>query len=123
MAKGRTLSDEQQQAANRYNEVVANLDLTREFIQAFEKIGIETNKEEKKRKKQEQDEKKQQEFYKLKELFWIQVCLIFKKCVFTLYLLCLVVNCRKFLTACSHLKLVKSFSMVIVALLRLLKMN
>ena len=74
MAKGRTLSDEQQQAANRYNEVVANLDLTREFITAFEKIGIETSKEEKKRKKQEVDERKQQDLSKLKELFSIQVC-------------------------------------------------
>ena len=68
MAQGIILSNEQQQAANRYNEVVAKLNITSEFIKAF-KIGIETEEEE----EQEQDEKKQQEFNKLRELFGIQV--------------------------------------------------
>ena len=73
MARGRTLSEEQQLAAARYNEVVANLDLTREFISAFDKIGSETSKEEKKRKKKEFFEKQQFEIARFKEVFMIQV--------------------------------------------------
>lgn len=73
LARGRTLSEEQQQAASRYNEVVANLDLTREFITAFEKIGCETSKEEKKRKKKETFERQQFEVARFKEIFMIQV--------------------------------------------------
>lgn len=60
-------------AAARYNEVVANLDLTREFITAFEKIALETTKEEKKRKKKEAGDRKQAELVRLKELLTLQV--------------------------------------------------
>lgn len=67
------MSDEQQRAADRYEEVVANLELTKEFLTAFEKIGIETSKEEKKRKKKEIFEKQQHELARFKELFIIQV--------------------------------------------------
>lgn len=73
LARGRTLSEEQQLAASRYNEVVANLDLTREFITAFEKIGSEASKEEKKRKKKETFERQQLEVARFKEVFMIQV--------------------------------------------------
>lgn len=67
------MSEEQQTAASRYNEVVANLDLTREFIAAFDKIGIETSKEEKKRKKKEIFERQQFEVIRFKEVLMIQV--------------------------------------------------
>ena len=73
LAKGRKLSEEQQLATDRYNEVVANLDLTREFMIAFEKIALETTKEEKKRKKKEASDKKQAELLRLKELLALQV--------------------------------------------------
>ncbi|KAI9561812.1 hypothetical protein GHT06_012773 [Daphnia sinensis] len=72
LARGKGLSDEQQRAADRYDEVVANLELTKEFLTAFEKIGIETSKEEKKRKKKEIFEKQQHELSRFKELFIIQ---------------------------------------------------
>lgn len=67
------MSEEQQTAASRYNEVVANLELTREFITAFDKIGIETSKEEKKRKKKEIFERQQFEVTRFKEVLMIQV--------------------------------------------------
>lgn len=73
MAKGKTLSEEQQLATARYGEVIANLELTREFITAFDKIGSETSKEEKKKKKKEQVEKQQAELSRFKEIFMIQV--------------------------------------------------
>ena len=69
MAQGRILSDDQKKCANRYDEVIAKLNITTEIIQAFNKIAVETEEEE----EQEQDGKKQQEFNKLKELFGIQV--------------------------------------------------
>ena len=61
---------------------MATLDLTREFIQQFEKIAIETSKEEKKRKKKESFERTQQELARFKELLAIQVSVnnVFKKC-------------------------------------------
>jgi len=57
----------------RYDEVIATLDLSREFIAAFDKIAVETSKEEKKRKKREIFEKQQFELSRFKELFTIQV--------------------------------------------------
>lgn len=57
----------------RYDEVIATLDLSREFIAAFDKIAVETSKEEKKRKKREIFEKQQFELARFKELFTIQV--------------------------------------------------
>ena len=57
----------------RYDEVIATLDLSREFIAAFDKIAVETSKEEKKRKKREIFEKQQFELTRFKELFTIQV--------------------------------------------------
>lgn len=73
LAKGRSLVEDQQQAVLRYNEVVANLDLTREFITAFDKIAVETSKEEKKRKQKEAADKQQQDIARLKEVFTFQV--------------------------------------------------
>lgn len=72
-SKGKKLSEDKQQAVAHFNEVVATLDLTREFIQQFEKIGIDASKEEKKRKKKESFERAQLELTRLKELFTIQV--------------------------------------------------
>ena len=70
MAQGRILSDDQKKCANRYDEVIAKLNVTTKVIQkASNKIAVETEEEE----EQEQDGKKQQEFNKLKELFGIQV--------------------------------------------------
>ncbi|XP_046441352.1 caprin homolog isoform X2 [Daphnia pulex] len=72
LARGKGLSEEQQRATDRYDEVVANLELTKEFLTAFEKIGSETSKEEKKRKKKEIFERQQYELSRFKELFTIQ---------------------------------------------------
>jgi hypothetical protein len=77
LARGKGLSEEQQRATDRYDEVVANLELTKEFLTAFEKIGSETSKEEKKRKKKEIFERQQYELSRFKELFTIQVCILF----------------------------------------------
>lgn len=52
------------------------MDLTREFINAFDKIGIETSKEEKKRKKKEIVDRQQFELARFKEVFMIQVNLL-----------------------------------------------
>jgi hypothetical protein len=49
------------------------LELTKEFLTAFEKIGSETSKEEKKRKKKEIFERQQFELSRFKDLFIIQV--------------------------------------------------
>lgn len=67
------MTEDKQQAVSHFNEVVASLELTREFIQGFEKIGIEFAKEEKKRKKQEYFERQQNELSRFKEIFTIQV--------------------------------------------------
>jgi len=72
LAKGRGLAEDQKLAVARYDEVIATLDLSREFITAFDKIAVETSKEEKKRKKREIFEKQQSELVRFKELFTIQ---------------------------------------------------
>jgi len=72
LAKGRGLAEDQKLAVARYDEVIATLDLSREFIAAFDKIAVETSKEEKKRKKREIFEKQQFELARFKELFTIQ---------------------------------------------------
>jgi len=72
LAKGRGLAEDQKLAVARYDEVIATLDLSREFIAAFDKIAVETSKEEKKRKKREIFEKQQFELSRFKELFTIQ---------------------------------------------------
>lgn len=72
LAKGKGLAEDQKLAVARYEEVLATLDLSREFIAAFDKIAAETSKEEKKRKKREIFEKQQVELIRFKELFTIQ---------------------------------------------------
>jgi len=73
-SKGKKLSAEILQAVSHFDEVVASLELARSLIQEFEKIGMDSVKDEKKRKAQEHADRKQSELTRLKDVLSIQVC-------------------------------------------------
>ncbi|KAK4291535.1 hypothetical protein Pmani_035645 [Petrolisthes manimaculis] len=69
---GKALNEDQQQAVNNYDNVVANLELVRELSQQFASILTDHNKQMKKQLKREQAEKQQEEISKIKEILKIQ---------------------------------------------------
>lgn len=73
-SKGKKLSAEILQAVSHFDEVVATLELARSLIQEFEKIAIDSSKDEKKKKAQEHADRKQSELTRLKDVLSIQVC-------------------------------------------------
>lgn len=71
-SKGKKLSAEILQAVSHFDEVVATLELARSLIQEFEKIAIDSSKDEKKKKAQEHADRKQSELTRLKDVLSIQ---------------------------------------------------